>query len=152
MDAVVSLPDASADTMDAASSDGTIADVTSDGAADVSGDRAADVSSDGACASPPTPEAPVGGACRTNWLLCGGTCVDRLSDDNNCGACGNRCAAGSFCYIGLCFCSCTPPLICCSDSCSRTRTCADTQTDARHCGGCYRRCAAGQSCVAGACR
>lgn len=144
MDAVSPPIDARDDTVDATTTDATSSDVTSD--------RAADASSDSACASPPSSEAPVGGVCRTNWLLCGGVCVDRLSDDNNCGSCGNRCAAGSFCYIGLCFCSCTPPLICCSDSCSRTRVCANTQTDPRHCGGCYRRCAAGQSCVDGMCR
>ena len=44
---------------------------------------------DGSCACPPA-------------LRCDGSCTDTLSDSNNCGGCGVRCAATEVCASGVC--------------------------------------------------
>jgi hypothetical protein len=56
--------------------------------------------------------------------------VNAAIDVNNCGACGNVCAAGQSCCGGVC---------------------ADLQTSSANCGACGHPCAAGQSCCSGAC-
>jgi hypothetical protein len=50
------------------------------------------------------------GAATVNFVMancmtgtrCGATCADLQNDDNNCGACARRCAAGSACSGGVC--------------------------------------------------
>jgi Stigma-specific protein, Stig1 len=45
-------------------------------------------------------------ACAAGTGYCGGTCVDVSTDANNCGACGNVCAAGDTCQNGACIAPC----------------------------------------------
>jgi hypothetical protein len=46
--------------------------------------------------------------CSNGWAGCDGNCLDTMSDDFNCGSCGNDCASGdlcvleSFCQAGSC--------------------------------------------------
>lgn len=40
--------------------------------------------------------------CAPGSSVCSGACADLHVDPNNCGACGNRCAAGQTCSSGLC--------------------------------------------------
>ena len=40
--------------------------------------------------------------CKARWKKCGGKCVSLQTDDNNCGACGNRCPANQTCRAGQC--------------------------------------------------
>jgi hypothetical protein len=42
----------------------------------------------------------VGGACRSGFRDCDGKCVDLLTDNRNCGACGVVCPAGRTCHEG----------------------------------------------------
>jgi hypothetical protein len=44
----------------------------------------------------------VGGTCAAGYVQCGDQCIAVASDQNNCGACGNVCAAGSACIEGTC--------------------------------------------------
>jgi hypothetical protein len=76
---------------------------------------------------------------------CGSACVDLNADAYNCGACGNRCAAGEYCSAGACASICGARRSFCDG------TCVDTQGDAYNCGACGNRCAAGQYCADGAC-
>jgi concanavalin A-like lectin/glucanase superfamily protein/stigma-specific protein Stig1 len=51
------------------------------------------------------PQAPFDGMhhdCPSGQERCGGTCVDLMTDENNCGACGNVCHLGEHCTGGNC--------------------------------------------------
>ncbi|NTX05785.1 DUF4215 domain-containing protein, partial [Myxococcus sp. CA040A] len=41
-------------------------------------------------------------ACEPPLLVCGETCVDPRTDNNNCGGCGNVCVQGTACSSGVC--------------------------------------------------
>ena len=41
-------------------------------------------------------------ACGGTLSLCGTTCLDTLSDENNCGGCGVQCSSGRVCNAGTC--------------------------------------------------
>jgi hypothetical protein len=71
------------------------------------------------------------------------TCVDRRSDADHCGSCGEACPAGIACVDGSCLCPLGAEL--CGDAC------VDTSTDPQHCGGCGDGCDPGQVCSAGGC-
>jgi hypothetical protein len=86
-----------------------------------------------------------GPTCGSAQRLCGGACVDPMSDRANCGACGTACAAGQFCVSGSCQTSCPSGQTVCG------ARCVDPQSDAANCGMCGNACAAGQSCAAGRC-
>ncbi len=46
---------------------------------------------------------PSGGvSCPSQWIACGGRCVDPSNDPTQCGACGVRCASGEVCLAGRC--------------------------------------------------
>jgi hypothetical protein len=81
--------------------------------------------------------------------LCSGTCVDTKSDNNNCGTCGTKCAAGSLCTVvaGVASCAlqCTAPTKNCGG------TCTDTATSKANCGACGTACAGAQQCCASGC-
>jgi hypothetical protein len=74
--------------------------------------------------------------CPSGTRECGGTCVDLLSDENHCGECNQRCAAGTACLNGACFttncASPSPPGNCTGASCSG-QTCTPPGTN---CGTC----------------
>ena len=40
--------------------------------------------------------------CEGGTVNCNGRCVDKKTDERNCGACGNVCRAGEFCIEGAC--------------------------------------------------
>ncbi|MBX3206716.1 MAG: hypothetical protein KF764_16725 [Labilithrix sp.] len=68
-----------------------------------------------------------------NKDLCGDGCeIDLSTDRNNCGACGNACAADQWCQNGTC--NCPAGLTRCGDYC------VDIATDPNHCGGCGNYC------------
>lgn len=100
-----------------------------------------------------------------NHILADGCELNTSSDNANCGACGNACAAGQSCSNGQCACSCTLPntlaTACGSNSCSVV-ACSpgwgncdgidsngcETQTtfDPNNCGACGNACGAGLAC------
>ena len=76
-------------------------------------------------------------------LLCGAACADPLQ---NCGACGNPCAAGQVCNGSTCAPACNSGLTNCSGGC------VNLASNRRHCGACGTACATDESCASGACR
>jgi hypothetical protein len=92
---------------------------------------------------------------------CAGSCKSIQEDNDNCGACGQRCATGTFCLYGQC-----QQNIDCSTGAAGTclhgdggvgyccgGSCIDYtfQTDSNNCGGCGIHCAAGDVCMQGNC-
>lgn len=72
--------------------------------------------------------------CGDGQTCCDGVCKNLSNDPNNCGACGNVCAAGVGEFVG-----------CCSG------VCTNVSTDSLNCGGCGNQCPLGQTCVNGVC-
>ncbi len=94
----------------------------------------------------PTGATCTGGTCHcpgTAPDACGAACVDRSTDESNCGACGNTCPTGATCTRGTC--SCLGGLTQCGG------VCADLSTDRDHCGTCTTACLATQACTQGTC-
>jgi len=91
-------------------------------------------------------QACVGGACQClpGLMRIGDACVDLLSDPNNCGAPGVRCAGG-VCSGGHCTTECSAPRRACEGAC------VDIASDVTNCGECGRTCDRGQLCVRGGC-
>ncbi|MEE2643755.1 MAG: MXAN_6577-like cysteine-rich protein [Myxococcota bacterium] len=87
--------------------------------------------------------------CPAGQLLCGDFCVLAQDDSQNCGACGNVCAAGELCVSG----SCESPDAACAmpGQALCDGACVDTNTDQSHCGGCGRSCGGSAFCAAGSC-
>src|SRR6185312_5840225 len=54
-------------------------------------------------------------------MLCGDTCLDVLSDSNNCGGCGIPCLGGQVCQNGACGCASG---IMCNGACAASDSCA----------------------------
>jgi hypothetical protein len=88
-----------------------------------------------------------GGTCPIYQALCGGACMPVASDPNNCGACGNKCAAGQVCVGGGCSGSCLPG----AGQTACAGACVDTGSDNNNCGSCGHACGANQGCVGGSC-
>ncbi len=95
------------------------------------------------------------GACTAGYGNCNGRtsdgCEAPLSSGTNCGACGNRCAAGTFCSAGACVSSCPAGTTYCAGSGS----CINLQTNPDSCGACGNTCPSAprvvRSCTAGVC-
>jgi hypothetical protein len=86
------------------------------------------------------------GCCNApNQLNCNGTCVDYLSDNANCGACGNDCGEGYHCDSGTCRITCTGGTIDCDG------VCVDPKNDRNNCGGCGNTCNSNAVCISSAC-
>ncbi|MEE8411296.1 MAG: hypothetical protein V3S47_02255 [Acidobacteriota bacterium] len=81
-----------------------------------------------------------------NMTICDDGCQFYLTDDNNCGGCGNVCAFDAFCDQGFC-----------ADICPGVgqelcgETCEDTLNDDTNCGGCGNVCAFDEFCDSGTC-
>jgi len=85
-------------------------DAARDAGSDASSDAGSDATSDGA-------------ACATGLADCGGSCVDLMTDDANCGACGLVCG-DSTCVAGVCDSSCpTDTTVCGVRCCPATLGC-----------------------------
>lgn len=81
--------------------------------------------------------------CAVGLVDCSGVCTTVATDSNNCGSCGNVCAAGATCAAGTC--DCAAPRLTCGD------LCIDPQSDAEHCGTCDHACGPTEICSAGEC-
>jgi hypothetical protein len=92
------------------------------------------------CAKP-TPSG--GDQCPAGGLSCGGMCVDPMTDESNCGACGVACMSGFSCQQGTC--RCQGGLIACGN------LCVSLTSDPAHCGGCQTSCTGGQVCNQSTC-
>ncbi|HMF41208.1 MAG TPA: hypothetical protein VKQ32_10950 [Polyangia bacterium] len=88
-----------------------------------------------------------GGTCPIYQAMCGGTCMPVANDPNNCGSCGNKCAAGQVCIGGGCSGSCLPG----AGQTACAGQCVDTGSDNNNCGSCGHVCGANQGCVGGGC-
>jgi hypothetical protein len=92
-----------------------------------------------------------------------GACEETLSDPQNCGGCGIKCAEGESCKKGMCSGgskNCGPDRLyafCDLDDGSTSKICCpgigcvDTASDVRNCGGCGVACADGQICSSSGC-
>ncbi len=86
-------------------------------------------------------------ACNSSQTWCTNACVNLDTDKDNCGSCGNECAADMSCVSGSCECTSAGALEC-------SGSCIDPDTDADNCGSCGNDCGAdvcqSGSCVCGA--
>lgn len=78
-----------------------------------------------------------------NLAYCDGACIDVQFDANNCGGCGDACAADSYCEYGEC--RCEGGLVECGGDC------VDTFDNDDHCGQCGNACDANEACMFGGC-
>jgi hypothetical protein len=88
-----------------------------------------------------------GGTCTVNCTLpqvnCNGACVDRDTDELNCGTCGHVCASGQTCTGGVCgACPAGAPTECEAP----INACVDPRIDNVNCGDCGTFCQAGEHC------
>lgn len=52
-----------------------------------------------------------GAVCSSGQTLCGSSCVNLQTDNNNCGACGAKCSSGQSCSAGVCGTSCSSSVV-----------------------------------------
>ncbi len=95
---------------------------------------------------PVLPKAAPGATCPVGEIACPSGCTDVTTDPGNCGACGNRCAAGGHCVTGICV---TPT--CAVGQFACPGGCTNVTSDPNNCGQCGNTCAAGGTCVTGIC-
>jgi Stigma-specific protein, Stig1 len=100
------------------------------------------------CASPPPPLPDC--EHKNGLILCGAMCVTPETDTENCGTCGNQCAAGEACVNGVCGTQCpTGNLLCAKDG--GAATCVNAMTDNANCGACGAACSSDRICYNGQC-
>jgi len=88
-------------------------------------------------------------SCSAGEELCMGSCkstIDFMSDDNNCGRCGNSCRIGESCTGGSC--GCAAGYSSCMGSCVSD---SSFISDNNNCGSCGHSCSIGESCTGGMC-
>jgi hypothetical protein len=85
-------------------------------------------------------------SCQQGLTNCNGKCVDNLTDNANCGTCGNACPSGYLCSNGTCSLSCQQGLTQC------TGKCVNVLTDNQNCGFCGVACGSGSVCSSGTCQ
>jgi hypothetical protein len=78
-----------------------------------------------------------------------GTCVNLMSDNNNCGACGKVCPNGLLCDKGAC--KCNGQICSQGDTCCPTG-CANLNSSTTSCGSCGHGCATNELCSSGTCQ
>ena len=76
--------------------------------------------------------------CGPGLEACSFQCVDKQSDAQHCGACGNACREGLECHEGVCV--CPTGLTDCDN------VCVDLTTDALNCGRCRNICESDETC------
>ena len=89
------------------------------------------------------------GSCSAGEEWCMGSCkssIDFVSDDQNCGRCGNSCGMGESCTGGSC--SCAAGYSSCMGQCVSS---AAFISDNNNCGSCGHSCSIGESCTGGTC-
>jgi hypothetical protein len=91
--------------------------------------------------------------CTSGQTSCSGDCVNKTTDHDNCGACGNKCGSGEFCVKGSCT---TLSVGGYTDLCKFGLTgcsgnCVNTTSDHDNCGACGNKCGSGEFCVKGSC-
>jgi hypothetical protein len=126
--------------------DGNVTDLdgtVGDGSTDDAGDPDATVQPPVLCTGAGSPADCV---CGIGVTKCIDTCVDLSSDRNNCGTCGEMCAADEFCDQGDCNLICTPPVVLCNG------VCVDFTSDDANCGSCGFACAATAQCIDSVCK
>jgi hypothetical protein len=89
-------------------------------------------------------------------------CANVMGDNANCGNCGNSCAAGLSCVMGICMSAgdggvtdggapnCGAGLLACHPA-AAPAFCANIGFDPSNCGGCFSQCPGGWSCQQGTC-
>ncbi|MCA9690675.1 MAG: hypothetical protein KC636_13785 [Myxococcales bacterium] len=80
--------------------------------------------------------------CGGGEVFCGDACIDVLYDNDNCGQCGNKCMAGTYCDFGQC--ACDGGIVC-------GNSCVDIYSDTNNCGDCGNKCPSGAYCDFGDC-
>ena len=88
-------------------------------------------------------------SCSAGQSWCMGSCkstIDFMSDDNNCGRCGNSCSIGESCTGGSC--GCAAGYSSCMGSCVSD---SSFISDNNNCGSCGHSCSIGESCTGGMC-
>lgn len=88
--------------------------------------------------------------CFTGEVKCASACVVVSVDRNNCGACGNACAAGQVCSAGHCGGTCPQGAQACPGD-GGDLYCASVETDNANCGACGSRCPPLNVCVSSKC-
>jgi len=96
---------------------------------------------------------PLGCCFEPNQLNCDDTCVDYLTDPDNCGGCGNQCGDSQVCSMGSCQEICDPDLTWCSGTPHdpETAVCLDLLNDPENCGACGAACGSTSICKTGVC-
>ncbi len=80
-------------------------------------------------------------------------CANTLTDNANCGSCGNQCEPGEACSSGQCTTTCQPnETLCGADTdAGAAPYCANLQSDNANCGCCGNACGPNQGCQNGRC-
>lgn len=84
--------------------------------------------------------------CDDGLQACSGDCVDLMTDEEHCGACGHQCDDDYACEAGTCQLQCGDEDTACEGEC------VDTMTDDDHCGSCGSECDDGFACEEGGCQ
>ena len=84
-------------------------------------------------------------SCPKDMTVCenGTHCTDLMTDEENCGSCGNVCPQGLSCFNGTC--GCLEGETLCDGRC------ISTSVDTFNCGKCGNACPEGQYCSSGTC-
>jgi hypothetical protein len=137
-DAALDRPEPT-DQAQAAAVDGSLLDTSDDGDQDgrARDTRARDVPVDASADSP----------CPSGFGLCAATCVDQRTNQN-CGACGRACQAGTTCVDGACSSICPAG----TSYCPVGGACVNLASALDNCGQCGHVCGAGQVCLDALCR
>jgi hypothetical protein len=102
-----------------------------------------------------------GAGCPMGFAMCASGCSRLVNDNNNCGACGKVCGAGTSCTMSMCMpmgggsdmgmgsadggTGCPGGFLMCPTGC------ANVMSDPNNCGGCGKPCTAGNFCNMGMC-
>jgi len=98
----------------------------------------------GRCIMTAEPVNPI--ACRLGQTLCGTTCVNLDTDENNCGECGNVCRSGYSCSNGRC-----ASLACGEGQTLCGTRCVNLEINEENCGECGNACGSTRVCLNGEC-